>query len=107
MQVNCLLSVALEMNEDDVLRRTIIQQLSCQFELDFKAIEKEYGVHFSDYFALELEELKAMQADGLLSVSANDIKVSPSGRMLIRNICMVFDEHLRQQTTVQNFSKVI
>jgi len=97
----------LEMTEDDVLRRTIIQQLSCQFELDFKVIEKEYNILFSDYFAFELEELKAMQADGLLSVSANDIKVSPSGRMLIRNICMVFDEHLRQQTTVQSFSKVI
>ena len=97
----------LALNDDDVMRRTIIQELSCQFKLDFKVIEDEYGVEFIDYFAVELEELKAMQADDLLVIAENNIQVSPSGRMLIRNICMVFDEHLRQQTTVQSFSKVI
>lgn len=97
----------LSLMDDDVLRREIIQQLSCHFKLDFAAIESAYPIQFNDYFSKELLELIPMQDDGLLSVSAQKIEVSPKGRMLIRNICMVFDEHLRQQTTKQSFSKVI
>ena len=100
----------LSLTEDDKIRRTIIQQLSCHFKLAFSIIEQQYGINFNDYFAQELEELKPMQADDLLTVSDSDIQVSPSGRMLIRNICMVFDEHLRQQRAEgggQSFSKVI
>jgi oxygen-independent coproporphyrinogen-3 oxidase len=97
----------LSLTEDDILRRTIIQQLSCHFALDFKVIEQQYGIEFSNYFIKELEELKPMQGDNLLTLSDSSIQVSPAGRMLIRNICMVFDEHLRQQTTKQSFSKVI
>ncbi len=97
----------LSLTEDDILRRTIIQQLSCHFALDFKVIEQQYGIEFSNYFIKELEELKPMQGDNLLTLPDSSIQVSPAGRMLIRNICMVFDEHLRQQTTKQSFSKVI
>jgi len=97
----------LSLTEDDVIRRTIIQQLSCHFMLDFRKIEQQYGIQFKDYFNIELGELLPMQADDLLTLSDNGIRVNPSGRMLIRNICMVFDEHLRQQKTKQSFSKVI
>jgi len=97
----------LSLTDDDILRRTIIQQLSCHFALDFKAIEQQYNIQFDEYFATELKDLLPMQADDLLTLSDNDIQVTPAGRMLIRNICMVFDEHLRQQKTVQSFSKVI
>lgn len=97
----------LSLSEDDVLRRSIIQQLSCHFKLDFEAVEEEFNLNFNEYFALELEELVPMQTDDLLSVTARNIQVTPRGRMLIRNICMTFDQHLRQQTGKQNFSKVI
>ncbi len=97
----------LSLTDDDVLRRAIIQQLSCHFSLNFKTIEQKYDINFAEYFAKELEELKPMQEDGLLMLSNNNIQVTPAGRILIRNICMVFDEHLRQQTTKQSFSKVI
>jgi len=97
----------LSLNDDDVLRRTIIQQLSCHFKLDFTTIEKQYGIDFNDYFKVELQDLLSMQADDLLVLSEGSIQVSPSGRMLIRNICMVFDDYLRQQKTQASFSKVI
>jgi oxygen-independent coproporphyrinogen-3 oxidase len=47
-----------------------------------------------------------MQADGLLTVNSAGIQVNPAGRLLIRNIYMVFDKFLafKQQ---QKFSKVI
>ena len=97
----------LSLTDDDVLRREIIQQLSCHFMLDFKRIEDQFNLNFSDYFKLELDDLLPMQDDDLLVLSANDIQVTPRGRMLIRNICMVFDLHLRQQKGTQSFSKVI
>ena len=48
-----------------------------------------------------------MEADGLLTLDAEGIKVGPSGKLLIRNVCMTFDRYLREKATVQRFSKVI
>ena len=95
-----------ELDDDDVLRRDIITRLMCHFVLDIRAIEQQYGLVFSDYFALELEELQAMQQDGLLEVTGDSLKVLPRGRLLIRNVCMVFDRYLREPSQ-QRYSKVI
>ncbi len=97
----------LSLTQDDVLRREIIQQLSCHFKLDFETIEQQFKINFSDYFEVELKDLLPMQDDDLLVLSGKSIQVTPRGRMLIRNICMVFDLHLRQQKGTQSFSKVI
>jgi len=45
--------------------------------------------------------------DGLLEITANNIKVTARGRLLIRNICMCFDIYLRRQVRQQQFSRVI
>jgi len=94
-----------ELDDDDKLRRAVITQLICHFDLSFAAIEQQFAIHFTDYFAQELVALAPMQADGLLMLSAEGIKVLSSGRLLIRNICMVFDKYLAQKQ--QQFSKVI
>ncbi len=91
--------------EDDKVRRAVIMQLICHFECQFAAIEHALAINFSDYFADELNALKPMQADGLLTVNADGIQVLPAGRLLIRNICMVFDRYLAQKQ--QQFSRVI
>jgi len=93
------------LNDDDKLRRAVIMQLICHFELQFAAIERAYTIKFSDYFADELNALTPMQADGLVTISADGIQVLPVGRLLIRNICMVFDRYLAQKQ--QQFSRVI
>ena len=95
------------LNADDRLRRTAITQLICHFALEFAALEKQYGIVFADYFAAELQELGDMQADGLLELSASGIQVRPAGRLLIRNICMVFDRHLARAAQQLRFSKAI
>jgi oxygen-independent coproporphyrinogen-3 oxidase len=94
-----------ELNDDDKLRRAVITQLICHFDLTFAAIEQAFDVDFHDYFADELKALAPMQGDGLLTVSEQAIHVLPAGRLLIRNICMVFDRYLAQKQ--QQFSKVI
>ncbi len=94
-----------DLNADDKIRRAVIMQLICHFECQFAAIEHALAIKFSDYFADELNALKPMQADGLLTVNADGIQVLPAGRLLIRNICMVFDRYLAQKQ--QQFSRVI
>ncbi len=96
----------LELSRDDRLRREIITRLICHFELDVDAVSAQFAVCFPDYFARELEELRSMEPDGLLAVDPHTIRVLPSGKLLIRNICMVFDRYLRAQRA-QRFSKVI
>ncbi|MEI6146659.1 MAG: oxygen-independent coproporphyrinogen III oxidase [Methylococcales bacterium] len=95
-----------DLNDDDKLRREVISQLICHFDLNFANIELAFKIKFSEYFATELTSLLVMQADGLLTLSSNGIKVLPAGRLLIRNICMIFDSYLAQKQQ-QQFSKVI
>jgi oxygen-independent coproporphyrinogen-3 oxidase len=84
----------LQLDTDDLLRRLIIQQLMCNFELSIKAIEQALPVDFSSYFAPELEKLAAFELDGLVEVDDEWLTVTPKGRLLVRNICMVFDHYL-------------
>ncbi|MGY6274849.1 oxygen-independent coproporphyrinogen III oxidase [Methylomonas sp. MgM2] len=94
-----------ELDNDDKLRRAVITQLICHFELNFNKIEKVFNIVFADYFSSDLKNLKTMQDDGLLTISMEGIKVNTAGRLLIRNICMVFDKYLVKKQ--RQFSKVI
>ncbi|WP_031432360.1 oxygen-independent coproporphyrinogen III oxidase [Methylomarinum vadi] len=94
-----------ELDDDDKLRRAVITQLICHFELSFVTIERQFPIDFKHYFAGELNGLKGMEADGLLTIGADRIQVLAPGRLLIRNICMVFDKYLARKQ--QQFSKVI
>ncbi|MES2297265.1 MAG: oxygen-independent coproporphyrinogen III oxidase [Pseudomonadota bacterium] len=87
----------LKLDTDDVLRRIIIQMLMCNFELSTRAIEQAWPINFASYFAQELEALKAFEADALVTIEPDWISVTPKGRLLVRNICMVFDRYLREK----------
>lgn len=95
------------LDNDDVVRREVIQQLACHFALNFSQIERVFNLDFVEYFARELELLQPMAHDELLQFVPSGIEVTPRGRFLIRNICMVFDVSLRKQGVQQRFSRVI
>ncbi|MFL9879613.1 oxygen-independent coproporphyrinogen III oxidase [Herbaspirillum rhizosphaerae] len=101
----------IRLNMDDVLRRLIIQRLMCNFELSIASIETAYPITFGDYFESELENLRRLERDGLVIIDDEWITVTIKGRLLIRNICMVFDRHLQnallQQTQPQRYSSTI
>ena len=98
------------LNQDDIIRRTVIMELMCQFQLSKSEFEEKYHLsfdqNFDEYFASERGELKKLEADGLIRLDHNHIQVTPSGRLLIRNIAAVFDKYL-QQKIMANFSKAI
>ena len=95
-----------ELSEDDLLRRDVINKLMCHFVLKISEIEDQYKIVFSEYFEKELKNLVEMENDGLIESDTSTINVNPVGRLLIRNICMVFDRYLREATS-QRFSRVI
>ena len=97
----------MELNADDLVRRAIIQALMCHFEISKESFNIAYLIDFDQYFAIELKELAEYEKEGLLKISPQWISVTPKGRMLIRNICMVFDKYLRTKQEHSRYSKVI
>ena len=95
----------LVLNRDDVIRQDVITQLICQFALNFNQIDQAWRIQSSDYFAHELIALEQMQKDGLLVLSEDGLQVTQPGRLLIRNICMVFDRYLPEAQ--HRFSRAI
>ena len=79
---------------DDALRRAIIQKLMCQFELSISAIELAFPIAFHACFAREMAQLAELERDGLVELAPDWISVTLKGRLLIRNVCMVFDRYL-------------
>lgn len=94
-----------ELNDDDLLRREVINQLICHYYLNFEEIEKQFEINFGSYFETELTQIHKMQTDGLVTLGDKEITVNPIGYLLIRNICMVFDRYLAGSKN--SFSKVI
>ena len=96
----------IRLDADDRLRREVIMELICHFRLDLRALERRHGIEFAVRFAPELAALAGMERDGLLRLDPGGLRVLPAGKLLIRNICMVFDKYLplSQQT---RYSKAI
>ena len=95
------------LNNDDAIRRIVIKQLMCNFELDMSLIERTFTLNFADYFAEDIQLLQTFINDELVIVDDTMLRVAPKGKLLIRNICMCFDVYLRQRARQQQFSRVI
>lgn len=97
-----------KLNADDKLRKTVIMQLMSNFRLNFHAIESQFKINFTSYFADALEALKPLENAGLIALNKDGIQVSQTGMLLIRNIAMPFDAYLKHINTSQKvFSKTI
>lgn len=94
------------LSDDDCIRAEAIQQLSCHYALDGTAFADRFGIGFDEYFAPEVEQLRTLACDGLLAMDNGRWCVSAKGRLLIRNICAVFDCY-QQPTTSKEFSRLI
>ena len=75
--------------------------------MNFSVIESKFSIDFNEYFADEIKRLDVMCNDGLIKMKNQSIEVTGKGRLLIRNICMVFDRYLNKTQSNQRFSKAI
>ena len=96
-----------QLNQDDLLRRNIIQDLMCRFALDYQIYESVFGIPFDRYFKDEIADLEQLASLGLVRLKLHGLIVTPKGRFLIRNIAMVFDYHLRHRETKAQYSQTV
>ena len=96
----------IELENDDILRREIINQLMCNNSLDITQLENKWGIDFKQYFKSSMENLRKMADDGLLNIEKTKITITTSGRLLARSICMQFDRYLQEKNN-NRFSRVI
>ncbi|MCL2590087.1 MAG: oxygen-independent coproporphyrinogen III oxidase [Betaproteobacteria bacterium] len=97
----------IELTDDDLLRRSIIQALMCHFSLSIESVQTAHHIDFKEYFAEELADLREMETAGLVKVEDGWINVLPAGRLLVRGVAMVFDRYLRADRERKRYSRVI
>lgn len=97
----------LVLSVDDKVRRAVIHSLMCNFQLSKKEISEQFGIDFDDYFAKSIADLSGFELDGLISMNDTHIRIADRGRLLVRNICMSFDQHLSQRAHNMRYSRVI
>ena len=85
------------LSDDDKIRQQAILSLMCNFKLSFDDLDSKFGIDSRKYFSLELGEMKQFIDDGLAVMDKDAISVLPPGRILVRNIAMVFDAYLRNK----------
>ena len=97
----------LELTYDDRVRRDAITRLMCDFALDKQAFAAHWEIDFDTYFTRELDELATMANDGLVRHDERSIEVLQAGRLLVRNVCMVFDRYLQGSSNGKMYSRAI
>ena len=101
-------AVGYRMTRDDHIRKQTIMQLMCNLAIDKRRIECEYEITFDEYFRDDLVKLDPFINEGLVTIDADQIKVTGSGLLIIRNIAMSFDAYLDQMMKEKPvFSKTV
>ncbi len=80
------------LDDDDRLRRAVIDSLMCFLEVDLAAVAAAMGS--SEPFADEREALEPYRAMGLVTLDGDRIRVPEAGRPFVRLVAAAFDNHL-------------
>lgn len=80
-------------NDDDRLRRDIIERLMCDFTVDVAAICAAHDTS-PEQFLTTFDTLKPMAADGLIAIEGWRIDVPPPGRPFVRVAAAAFDIYM-------------
>ena len=94
-------------DDDDLLRAAVIQDLMCYDSLSYDDFGARHNVDFREYFANEISKLKVLEDDDLIELGDAGIKITPKGRLLLRNIAMTFDRYIDLEENDNRFSKAI
>ncbi|MBI4125726.1 MAG: oxygen-independent coproporphyrinogen III oxidase [Deltaproteobacteria bacterium] len=77
----------LKLSTDDLLRQMVIRELFCHQQVQLE--------NFFALFEKERPSLETLAQDGLVELETNGLRVTPLGRLFLRNIGMVFDAYLK------------
>lgn len=96
----------LQMNEDNRIRYAVIMSIMCQGRIQFAQIENDFDIDFHTYFADELDAMVPLEKDGLLTLEAGALQVTPLGWYFVRGIAMFFDSYLQPENNKPGFPKL-
>ncbi len=86
--------------QDDQIRQALIQSLLCRHSVDFCAFDDTWHINSRAYFARELASLAEHVADGLVTLSAERLEITPCGQTVIGSICSIFDHYHNTNPTM-------
>lgn len=85
------------LSRDDRIRQHVIRELMCNFRIGKADVEERFGIDFDAYFADSLARLAELEAAGFVEAGADELRVTPRGRVFVRNVCMAFDRYLERK----------
>ena len=86
------------LSEDDLDRRFAIAAIMCRGELRAADYAQARGGALAERFAAELARLRPLADDGLVELERDgSLRVTPLGRLFLRNVAMAFDAYLPAQ----------
>jgi oxygen-independent coproporphyrinogen-3 oxidase len=95
------------LTRDDLLRRNVIMAIMCQGHVNYESVELSHLIDFKQYFRAELDILKDMQAQGLVTLNQAGLEVTADGWFVVRAVAMVFDRYAQHDQHRTRFSKII
>lgn len=97
------------LDEEDRMRREVIEELMCQGELDLTRLEQAHRQHFGTALSKAAPRLRQLENEGLLVLGAERLSLTPLGRMFVRNVAMTFDRYLPESPSSSNpqFSQTV
>jgi oxygen-independent coproporphyrinogen-3 oxidase len=87
------------LDSDDRIRRTLIERLMCDGEVELDSLRR-FGIEPMEYFKTELASLQPE----LATLDGGAIRTTAMGKLLVRNVCMLFDRYHRD---TERFSSTI
>ena len=97
----------LELDEDDLIRRDLINELMCHGVVDKQQFGARHRLAFDEYFVQGRQRMAPLIEDGLVLENAGQIQVTSRGRLLLRIIAMCFDAYLDDAAQAARYSRVI
>ena len=92
------------LNNDDILRAKLIQQIMCQTSIDMTQtlnhfIDTNDFRCFKDYFFNELQQMKSFAQDNLIVFTQKGFKITSQGHFFRRQIASTFDSFFTQTSS--------
>ncbi len=87
------------LSQDDLMRKWTIQRIICHFYLSYAEFKAEFESEFAVCFPSEMTQLVGFQEDGLIELKEDHLRITDTGKVFVRNICMLFDAYINKDNT--------
>ncbi|MBN1377649.1 MAG: oxygen-independent coproporphyrinogen III oxidase [Gammaproteobacteria bacterium] len=84
-------------SQQDKMRRTIISELMCFYNVDLKQVANQYSLDTG--FESELTKLAPFFDAGLVSLDDTVLLITNNGRPYVRTVCAAFDQYLKADSS--------